>query len=250
MLDLVRDLSLALREQVLPHLGSHAARAHEDAAEAAGGDVTFAIDAGAEAGARGVPRRARSRSRVLLRGPWPGRAGGRRRGVGPGRRPDRRDPARAGRLRGLLRVGRRRAARRRAHDGRRGGRLHRRDPVGQGVPRRARARASWNRHPSCCRATSASTACSVTYGFRGRPARALIDGDRRPDRRRLGRRRHLRARFRGVRHDPRGDGPARRLRRAGAAHGRRRARHGGRVQAGRRRGRAQQLPLRPGRGAR
>jgi myo-inositol-1(or 4)-monophosphatase len=38
-----------LREQVLPHLGSHAARAHDEAAEAAGGDVTFAIDAGAEA---------------------------------------------------------------------------------------------------------------------------------------------------------------------------------------------------------
>jgi len=43
---LVRDLALALRERVLPHLGSHAARAHE--AEAAGGDVTFAIDAEAE----------------------------------------------------------------------------------------------------------------------------------------------------------------------------------------------------------
>ncbi len=46
---LVRDLSLALREQVLPSLGSHAARAHEDGAEGAGGDVTFAIDAAAEA---------------------------------------------------------------------------------------------------------------------------------------------------------------------------------------------------------
>jgi myo-inositol-1(or 4)-monophosphatase len=44
--DLVRDLALALREQVLPHLGSHAGRSHED--EAAGGDVTFAIDADAE----------------------------------------------------------------------------------------------------------------------------------------------------------------------------------------------------------
>src|SRR3954471_14509730 len=37
---------MALRERVLPHLGSHAGRAHE--AEAAGGDVTFAIDADAE----------------------------------------------------------------------------------------------------------------------------------------------------------------------------------------------------------
>ncbi|HYP48772.1 MAG TPA: inositol monophosphatase family protein [Thermoleophilaceae bacterium] len=47
MLALVRDLALALREQVLPLLGSHAARAHEEQA-AAGGDVTFAIDAEAE----------------------------------------------------------------------------------------------------------------------------------------------------------------------------------------------------------
>jgi myo-inositol-1(or 4)-monophosphatase len=44
---LVRELALALREQVAPHVGSHAARA--DAGDAAGGDVTFAIDADAEA---------------------------------------------------------------------------------------------------------------------------------------------------------------------------------------------------------
>jgi myo-inositol-1(or 4)-monophosphatase len=44
---LVRELALALRERVLPSLGSHAARAHEaDLAE--GGDITFAIDAAAE----------------------------------------------------------------------------------------------------------------------------------------------------------------------------------------------------------
>ena len=49
MLELVRDVSLALRRQVLPSLGSHAARAHDETAEAAGGDVTFAIDAAAEA---------------------------------------------------------------------------------------------------------------------------------------------------------------------------------------------------------
>ena len=48
MVELVRDLSLALREAVLPMLGSHAGRAHELAAEASGGDVTFAIDAEAE----------------------------------------------------------------------------------------------------------------------------------------------------------------------------------------------------------
>jgi len=46
--ELVRDLALALRAQVLPSLGSHSARAHDDAAEGAGGDVTFAIDAAAE----------------------------------------------------------------------------------------------------------------------------------------------------------------------------------------------------------
>ena len=44
---LVRDLALALREQVLPELGSHAGRAHMGAGE--GGDVTFAIDEHAEA---------------------------------------------------------------------------------------------------------------------------------------------------------------------------------------------------------
>jgi len=49
MLELVRDLSLALREEVLPSIGSHAARAHDEEAAAAGGDVTFAIDTEAEA---------------------------------------------------------------------------------------------------------------------------------------------------------------------------------------------------------
>jgi myo-inositol-1(or 4)-monophosphatase len=44
--DLVRELALALRERVAPQVGSHAARAH--AGDAAGGDVTFAIDADAE----------------------------------------------------------------------------------------------------------------------------------------------------------------------------------------------------------
>lgn len=46
MRELVRELALALREHVLPHVGSHAARAH--AGDAEGGDVTFAIDAHAE----------------------------------------------------------------------------------------------------------------------------------------------------------------------------------------------------------
>src|SRR3954470_11755994 len=48
MRDVVRDLALALRERVLPLLGSHAGRAHS-AALAAGGDVTFKIDEEAEA---------------------------------------------------------------------------------------------------------------------------------------------------------------------------------------------------------
>lgn len=46
MRELVRELALALRERVAPQVGSHAARAH--AGGAAGGDVTFAIDADAE----------------------------------------------------------------------------------------------------------------------------------------------------------------------------------------------------------
>jgi myo-inositol-1(or 4)-monophosphatase len=46
VLALIRELALALREHVLPHVGSHAARAH--AGDAEGGDVTYAIDAHAE----------------------------------------------------------------------------------------------------------------------------------------------------------------------------------------------------------
>jgi len=48
MRELVRDLALALRECVLPMLGSHAGRAHADEL-AAGGDITFKIDEDAEA---------------------------------------------------------------------------------------------------------------------------------------------------------------------------------------------------------
>ncbi|TMK63376.1 MAG: hypothetical protein E6G53_11280 [Actinobacteria bacterium] len=48
IVELVRDLGLALRESVLPLLGSHAGRAHEVEADASGGDVTFAIDTEAE----------------------------------------------------------------------------------------------------------------------------------------------------------------------------------------------------------
>jgi myo-inositol-1(or 4)-monophosphatase len=45
--DLVTELTLGLRDHVLPHLGSHAGREHLPAG--AGGDVTFAIDEEAEA---------------------------------------------------------------------------------------------------------------------------------------------------------------------------------------------------------
>jgi myo-inositol-1(or 4)-monophosphatase len=45
--ELVLDLARSLRERVVPELGSHAGRAHEG--DGAGGDVTFAIDALAEA---------------------------------------------------------------------------------------------------------------------------------------------------------------------------------------------------------
>jgi myo-inositol-1(or 4)-monophosphatase len=47
--DLVLELSLSLRERVLPALGAHAGRRHDADAFAVGGDVTFAIDADAEA---------------------------------------------------------------------------------------------------------------------------------------------------------------------------------------------------------
>jgi myo-inositol-1(or 4)-monophosphatase len=46
MRDLVCDLAATLREEVLPHLGAHAGRAHSGEAE--GGDVTFQIDEHAE----------------------------------------------------------------------------------------------------------------------------------------------------------------------------------------------------------
>src|SRR3954454_14346959 len=45
--ELVTDLAATLREEVLPHLGAHAGRAHSGLAE--GGDVTFQIDERAEA---------------------------------------------------------------------------------------------------------------------------------------------------------------------------------------------------------
>ncbi|MEJ7818102.1 MAG: hypothetical protein WKF49_05410, partial [Thermoleophilaceae bacterium] len=107
MIELVRDLSLALREQVLPQLGAHAGRTHEVDSEAAGGDVTFAIDAAAEAfleeflseRAPDVAFYSEDRGLVLPRGAPLGSprgaagAGPPRPGGGPPRRPP---PARAG----------------------------------------------------------------------------------------------------------------------------------------------------------
>ena len=45
--DLARELAVALRDEVAPQLGAQAGRAHAGAGE--GGDITFAIDEGAEA---------------------------------------------------------------------------------------------------------------------------------------------------------------------------------------------------------
>ena len=75
----MRDLAscassrLALREHVLPHLGL--ARRARARADAAGGDVTFAIDAEAEAYLEAFLAERRAGRRVLLGGPRAGRAG-------------------------------------------------------------------------------------------------------------------------------------------------------------------------------
>ena len=186
MRELVRDLALALRERVLPQLGSHAGRAH--AGRRAGGDVTFAIDADAEALLEAVPRRARARRRLLLGGPRPGRAGRRRGAHGAGRRPDRRHAAGAGRARVVLRVGRGGAA-----DGEPtmgdvtvgcvveipSGRVFLAER-GAGLVEGPPVRLSRNERLD---------RMFWTFGFRGRPARAAGGGARRPDRRLVGRRR-------------------------------------------------------------
>ena len=82
--------------------------------------------------------------------------------------------------------------------------------------------AGWStRRRSSCRPTSGSTGCSgptASAAARARRGR----GDRRPDRRVVGRRRHVRAGLGRVRHDAPPDRPARRLRRARPADDRRR----------------------------
>ena len=70
--ELVRDLALALRERVLPQLGSHAGRAHEAAGGRRRRDLRDRRRGRARA--RVVPRRARAGRRLLLGGPRAGRA--------------------------------------------------------------------------------------------------------------------------------------------------------------------------------
>ena len=142
LIELVRDLSLALREKVLPMLGSHAGRAHADEL-GKGGDVTFKIDEEAEAlleswlaeRAPDVAFYSEDRGLVLPCEAQPRWCWWSTRSTARGRRW-------RGSSRAACRWPRRRCARR--DDGRGERRLRGGDPVGRGVPRRARARA-WSR---------------------------------------------------------------------------------------------------------
>ena len=131
--ELVLELGQQLRERVLPELGSHAGRAH--AGDAAGGDVTFAVDEIAEELlAQFVAERAPAAG-VLLRGPRPGGAARRHRRAG--RRPDRRHPPGDGRAGvGVRRDRAGPARRRRADDGGRAAGLRGRDQDRRLVPGR------------------------------------------------------------------------------------------------------------------
>ena len=101
------DLAATLREEVLPHLGAHAGRAHSGRGR---GRRRHLRDRRARRAADGgLPGRAGARGRLLLRGPRPGLPRRRSGRVGAGRRSDRRHAAGAGRPRVLLRLGRRRA---------------------------------------------------------------------------------------------------------------------------------------------
>ena len=160
-------------------LGSHAG-AGARGRRAAGGDVTFAIDAEAEELLRGVPRRARARRGLLLGGPRARRARRRAPQHGAGGGPDRRHAPGAGRARVVLRVGGGGAARRRASTmGDVTRRLRGRDPVGRGVPRRARRRRGRGPAGAAVARTSGSTGCSgptaSAAARRGRLAEVLGD---------------------------------------------------------------------------
>ena len=141
--------------------GSHAGRAH--ARRGAGGDVTFAIDAEAEAFLEALRRGARARRGLLLRGPRPGRAGRVGRLVLVVDPIDGTRPAMAGFESAC--VSRRAAplARRRADDGRRRRRLRRRD--------QERRRGSWRCAARACRGRRAGAALEREHG----PRPAVLD---------------------------------------------------------------------------
>ena len=134
----LHDLAEALREEVLPHLGAHAAREHSGEAE--GGDVTFAIDERAEARmeaflAERAPNVAfYSEDRGMV-----SPAGGDAEWVLVVDPIDGTRPALAG-FESSLRLGRRGPAGRRADDGRRRGRRRGRAEERQRLRRRARHR--------------------------------------------------------------------------------------------------------------
>ena len=217
MRGIAADLAHALRE-IVRAAARRARRARARAARR-GGDVTFAIDAEAEAFLEGWVAAERARRGLLLRGPRPGRAG-RRAGVRARRRPDRRHAAGAGGARGGVRVGRARAAgRRRADDGRR----RRVGAVveiksGDVVRRRCAARAAEADAPIALEREHGPRPAVLGLRLRAAgPARAVDRGARRADRPLVGRRRHVRPRLGDLRHDAHPHRPARRLRRARAA---------------------------------
>ena len=191
-----------------PSLGSHAARAHEEGAAAAGGDVTFAIDAAAE--------QMLERSWSSARPTWPSTprtaawwspSGGPARAVLVVDPIDGTRPALAGLESCCVSVAAAPAGGR-AHDRRRVGGLRGGDPVRPGVPGRPRARSG--RVPAGAAERERADRPDVLDLRLPRPAGAGADrGDRRADRRLVGGRRHVRPGLGGVRHDTRGHRPAR-----------------------------------------
>ena len=165
-----RELALALREEIAPRLGSHAGRAHAGAGF--GGDVTFAIDEQAESFmeeflADRAPELAfysEDRGLVVPAGDP---------ALGADRRPDRRHPAGDGGLRGGLRLGRaRRARRRRADDRRRERGLRGRAQVGSLLY----AERGGGLDPAPALSANGDLSRMFwSYGLRGRPARETIE---------------------------------------------------------------------------
>ena len=237
--NLVTDLAATLREEVLPHLGAHAGRAHSGEAE--GGDVTFAIDEHAETRMEGyLAERAPevafySEDRGMV-----SPEGDRAEWVLVVDPIDGTRPALAGlesccvsvaaaRLDGEptmgdVQVGCVMRAEERPGSSSPSGAAGL-EPAGNLSANRAVERMFW------------------TYGFRGRPARALVEVLAELIDSVLGRRRHLRPRLGHLRHDPDRNRAARRVRRARAADHRRHPGDAGGVRARRGRCGAQQLPL-------